>query len=105
MAAAIGLQSIGAVLVPLNTRLRGREVGDVLHRTRARLLVSAGRFLNTYYPAMLDGLDLPALQRVVVVGACEGDDPRQIGWPDFLALGQDVPAASVSARIAAVETG
>lgn len=36
--AALGAQAAGAVLTPLNTRLKGREAGDILRRSRARLL-------------------------------------------------------------------
>src|SRR5512145_1270016 len=36
--AAIGLQSAGAVLVPLNTRMKGREVGYILDKSGARIL-------------------------------------------------------------------
>jgi len=100
VAAAIGIHCTGAVLVPLNTRLRGREVGDILRRTQARVLLSAGRFLNNYYPAMLEGQDLPALLHVVVVDETEGDDPRQICWPQFLTAGEDVAPERVDARMA-----
>ena len=34
---ALGLQSAGAVLVPLNTRYKGREAAYILGRSRARL--------------------------------------------------------------------
>ena len=43
----IGLQSAGAVLVPLNTRFKGAEAGYVLRKSRARLLFTVGEFLGT----------------------------------------------------------
>ncbi|RMD80924.1 MAG: fatty acid--CoA ligase, partial [Candidatus Dadabacteria bacterium] len=50
--AAIGLQSAGAVLVPLNTRFKGSEAGYVLKKSGARLLVTVGEFLGTRYPEL-----------------------------------------------------
>ena len=59
--AAIGLQSAGAVLVPLNTRFKGREAGYVLRKSRARVLVTVGEFLGTRYVESLAGEELPDL--------------------------------------------
>src|SRR5690349_13018487 len=36
--AALGVHGVGGVLVPLNTRMKGREAGYVLARSGARLL-------------------------------------------------------------------
>ena len=37
--AALGAQAAGAIITPLNTRLKGREAADILRRSRARLLM------------------------------------------------------------------
>ncbi|MEH6378348.1 AMP-binding protein [Streptomyces sp. KLMMK] len=50
---ALGAVTAGAVLVPVNTRLRGAEAVQVLARTRARLLFVTGTFLGTSYVAAL----------------------------------------------------
>lgn len=63
--AALGIQAAGAVLVPLNTRLKGREAAHILGRSGARLLFTVGSFLGTDYPALIADQDLPALERVV----------------------------------------
>ena len=65
--AAIGAMAAGAAIVPLNTRLKGKEAGDILRRTGARMLFTVGDFLGTNYPALLAGEDLPALARTVLV--------------------------------------
>ena len=44
--AAVGAMACGATLVPLNTRLKGMEAGDILRRTHARLLFTVGEFLG-----------------------------------------------------------
>jgi len=100
--ALFGLQSVGAVLVPLNTRYKGIEAADILDRSRARVLVAADGFLGNDYVSMLDGHDLPHLRRLVAVRP-EGDPhPRAQPWDDFLASGDGVGDAAVAARLDAV---
>ena len=88
--ALFGLQSVGAVLVPLNTRYKGAEAADIIERSRARILVTVDGFLGNHYPAMLAGHDLPHLERIVVLRA-EADSngpgapvPTET-WEEFLA--------------------
>ncbi|MFI1797811.1 FadD3 family acyl-CoA ligase [Streptomyces sp. NPDC020379] len=113
--AALGAVSAGAVLVPLNTRLKGAEAVQVLKRTRAELLFVTGTFLGTSYVAALrraagagermrgDGpplAELPCLRQVVVLG---GEAPAEfLTWKEFLAAGDEVPAWAVRARANAV---
>ncbi|MFF8379684.1 FadD3 family acyl-CoA ligase [Streptomyces sp. NPDC015661] len=97
---ALGAVTAGAVLVPLNTRFKGTEAADVLRRSRARLLFVTGTFLGTSYVASLrrSGIELPDLERVVVLGDTA---PDEAGWTTlkaFLAEGDTVPAARVRAR-------
>ncbi|WP_419834369.1 AMP-binding protein [Endozoicomonas atrinae] len=63
--AATALQSIGAALVPLNTRMKGSEAGYVLRASGAKLLFCIDQFLNCQYPAMLEGEELPGLEAIV----------------------------------------
>ena len=51
--ALLGLQTAGAVLVPLNTRYKGVEAADILRRSRARLLFTVEGFLGNDYVSML----------------------------------------------------
>jgi acyl-CoA synthetase (AMP-forming)/AMP-acid ligase II len=99
VAAAVGAQRGGGVLVPLNTRLRGGEVADIVRRAKVRYLVSIGTFLGRYYPDMLRGEDMPGLRRTVVLrGAERGDEP----WERFIALGETVAQAAYAARVGAL---
>jgi len=50
---AVAAQICGAAVVPLNTRLKGREAGDILRRTHARMLLTVGDFLGIDYLALL----------------------------------------------------
>ena len=58
--AAIGLQAAGGVLVPLNTRFKGREAGYVLQKSGARMLLCTREFLDTDYVALLEEAHGPA---------------------------------------------
>tara|TARA_R110000772_G_scaffold54227_1_gene123804 strand:+ start:88329 stop:89912 length:1584 start_codon:yes stop_codon:yes gene_type:complete len=93
--AAMGAQTVGGVLVPLNTRLKGAEAGFILRRSGARWLFTVGEFLGMRYPAMLAGEDLPDLQGIVLF---EGDAGEDAAWADFIARGDSVPLAEVEAR-------
>jgi acyl-CoA synthetase (AMP-forming)/AMP-acid ligase II len=93
--AGLAIHSVGAVLVPVNTRMKGTEAADVLLRSGARVLFCAGRFLGTDYPALLAGQALPQLTRRIVFGQTRAGE---FGWRDFLACAAQVPAAAVEAR-------
>ena len=82
---ALGALTVGAAIVPLNTRLKGREAGDILRRTKAKLLFTVDDFLDTDYPALIADEDLPDLRKTLVIGR---------DWEDFLSNGRgsDDPA-------------
>ena len=101
--ALLGLQSVGAALVPLNTRYKGMEAADILDRSRARVLVTVDGFLGNDYLSMLDGHDLSHLERIVVLRADEVSDPRAETWEAFLASGDGVDRDEVRARRSAVD--
>ncbi|MFM9012072.1 MAG: AMP-binding protein, partial [Gemmatimonadota bacterium] len=103
---ALGLQSVGAVLVPLNTRYKGREAAYILGRSRARVLVTVAGFLGNDYEGLLrDAVDvpseLPALDATVVLRA-DAPPAGTIGWDEFLGLGAAVDPDAVEARALAV---
>ncbi len=60
--AAIGAQSLGIVLVPINTRWKGSEAAYALRLSQVKLLFTVGDFLGQSYPQLLAGEDLPDLQ-------------------------------------------
>lgn len=81
--AALAAQSLGAAIVPVNTRFRGAEAAYVLARSRARLLLTVDDFLGVNYPSLLRGRELPDLERIVLL-------PE---WSDFVATGAADDAA------------
>jgi acyl-CoA synthetase (AMP-forming)/AMP-acid ligase II len=98
--AAAGAQAAGAVLVPLNTRLKGREAGVILRRSRARLLVTlGGEFLGTRTVAALRDEDLPHLEKIVALREAEPDTQS---WDAFVTAGAAVSDDEARARADAV---
>ncbi|MFE2557959.1 FadD3 family acyl-CoA ligase [Streptomyces sp. NPDC059352] len=102
---ALGAVTAGAVLVPLNTRFKGTEAAYVLQSSRARLLFVTGTFLGTSYVASLrrSGVELPHLEKVVVLGDTAPDEAAWTTWKAFLAEGDRVPAVRVRARADAID--
>lgn len=101
--AALGAQSIGVAVVPINTRYKGREAAYVLGKSRPRLLVSVGEFLGVDYDESLvaagwEGTDTGCL--VVTLDPPEGCE--RTGWDEFLAMGDDIEETELAARAAAV---
>jgi acyl-CoA synthetase (AMP-forming)/AMP-acid ligase II len=105
--AALGLQSVGGVLVPLNTRFKGREAAYILGKAGVRALVAVREFLDTDYVEMLrEAVDvdteLPDLDTIVIL---QGDAlPGTVTWDDFLAAGTEVDPAESARRAAAVQS-
>ncbi|WP_324261079.1 FadD3 family acyl-CoA ligase [Altererythrobacter sp. H2] len=89
--AAVAAQTCGAAIVPLNTRLKGREAGDILRRTRARILFTVSGFLDIDYPALLAGEDLPYLGETVLLDR---------DWGAFLASGTGPDDTRIDAQLA-----
>ena len=97
--AAIGAQSVGGVLVPLNTRLKGPEAAYILRASGARFLFTVSDFLDVSYPQLLAGEDCGALEQTVMLS---GDSPGTAQWEDFLAAGSDIDTGSIDEREAAL---
>ena len=96
--ACLGLFQAGAVLVPVNTRFKGPEAAEILHRSKARVLVTVTDFLGADHLAMLraTGIDLPDLETVVVARGHAPDGSA--AWADFFVLGERAAFAEVDRR-------
>lgn len=112
------LARIGAVQIPVNTRLRNAEIGYVLtqsdcvalitsqqeHRGSVNLLAVAEEWqpaLREQPPGKLSLPDAPKLRTVIAVG--EASHPAALRWDDLLAQGESVSMETVEARAAAVD--
>ncbi|TFY88204.1 fatty acid--CoA ligase family protein [Pseudomonas nabeulensis] len=100
--AALGIQCVGAVLVPINTRMKGLEAADVLARSGCRVLFAQQQFLGVDYPSLLAPHRPVSLEHLVVLG----DDATALA-PDltlarFLLGAASIDAASAQRRADAV---
>ena len=89
--AAVAAMTCGAAIVPLNTRLKGREAGDILRRTHARMMFTVRDFLGIDYPALLAAEDLPDLAETILL---DGD------FSGFLASGKGAEDEGIDAALA-----
>lgn len=98
--AAIGLQTIGAVLVPLNNRLSGPEAADILRRSGTRVLLTYPQLEQGVPLVMLENEKLPDLQHRILL---RGDDVQASSWSQFLGSGDGVADEEVQRRADSVE--
>jgi fatty-acyl-CoA synthase len=108
---AFAVMKIGAVLVPINTRLRTDDVAYIVDQSGASTLVIAERSGPIDYLGMVrelmpagappGGGRLPQLRRLVVLG----DEPRPATtpWQALLEQGARVTLAALAERAAAVD--
>jgi fatty-acyl-CoA synthase len=107
--AAFAVMKIGAVLVPINTRLRTEDVAYIVGQSDASTLILAERSGPIDYLAMVRELvpanggasRLPALQRLVVLG--EEPRPGTVAWSELLERASTVDDARLAARADAVD--
>ena len=102
--ALLGLLQAGATLVPINTRFKGGEAAEILARSGARALVTVTDFLGVDHLDMLrrSGIDLPAVETVVVAGPAPDDAEP---WHRFLGRADHAAGTEVDRRRAALEAG
>ncbi|MEI6701575.1 MAG: AMP-binding protein [Actinomycetota bacterium] len=103
--AALGITTIGGVLVPLNTRFKGSEAAYILRTAGVELLVTVEGFLGVDYPAMLVGEDLGDLSSIVLLKGSETTIPsgvHALSISELIDLGRDVAASTLLAARAAV---
>ncbi len=99
--AACGIHAAGAILVPLNTRMKGAEANDILDRSGAVALFCIGNFLNQYYPDLIAPERPATLRHIIVLREGFKPNPAQPGdmpWNDFLQQGNAIDPAQVLER-------
>jgi len=63
--AAIAIHKVGGVLVPINTRMKGKEAAYILNNSESKILFSVKAFLGTDYFQLLENEDLPYLKHQI----------------------------------------
>jgi len=80
---------MGGVVVPMNTRYKGKEVDYILNNSEATGLIMTSDFLNIDYVDILDSLrgKIPKLREVIVLG--EKRSEGMTAFQEVLDLGAD----------------
>ena len=100
--AALGIHCAGAVMVPINTRMKGSEAADILQRSGARLLFVQPVFLGTDYLALLAPYRPANLECQVLLGETAAGSHNGLHWDGFLALGAAVSESAALSRASGV---
>ena len=99
--AGLGVHLAGGVLVPVNTRFKGREADFILQKSRARILFTVTDFLDTDYVALLRAADGGSgLDEIVVLRGAVPEGTT--GLAQFLDRADQVSEADGDARAASV---
>ena len=103
--AALGAQSAGAALVPINTRWKGAEAAYVLSASKAVVLVTTVGFLGIDTVGMLRAAEtpLPHLRRIVLLDGSASPEEAPGGadvdhWHTFAARAEEIKATAASGR-------
>jgi acyl-CoA synthetase (AMP-forming)/AMP-acid ligase II len=98
LVAAMGIASVGAILIPVSTRFKGTEIEDLALRGGAKIIVSVGDFLGAHYPDLLTAPTRAQIAEVIVIGPTKTDTP----WDSFMARADRIPPEVLTAREARI---
>jgi fatty-acyl-CoA synthase len=109
--AAFAVMKVGAVLVPVNTRLRTEDVAYILDQSDSTALILAERSGPIDYLGMVrelaplgvprEGTRLPRLRQILLLA--DGPRAQTVAWERLLADGAAVDDATLARRAAAVD--
>lgn len=74
--AAVAIHKVGGVLVPINTRMKGKEAAYILNNSESKILFSVRTFLGTDYFQLLENEDLPYLKYQISLDETEVTDSK-----------------------------
>jgi fatty-acyl-CoA synthase len=88
----LGTARVGAILVNVNPAYRPAELAYALRQSGVRVLVTAERFKTSEYLTMVADVreELPALERVIVLGQERAGAGGDLLWAELLAAGTDI---------------
>lgn len=102
--AALGAQSIGAAMVPINTRYKADEAAYPLVKTAAKLLLCTTGFMGIDSSAALAKAHADGADSIRCIGLHDDADKKD-SWGAFLAAGNAVETSQWSKACDAVEAG
>ena len=97
---ALAIHCVGGVLVPINTRMKGREAADIIERSGTRVLFVVGEFLGSDYPAMIEAHRPASLEGMVVLGDKAGNDNS---LQSFIATGKSFSLEAARERADSIQ--
>ena len=92
--AAVAIHKVGGVLVPINTRMKGKEAAYILNNSESKILFSVRTFLGTDYFQLLENEDLPYLKYQISLDETEATDSK-IAFPTLIDKTLDVQLPEV----------
>lgn len=98
--AALGIQAAGATLVPIGTRLRGREAEGILNDAGARIVFCDLAFGNFNYVEALLERHIPTLETIVVLNGGGENGGKVISLAALRAMAEQTSDAALDQRIA-----
>lgn len=104
--ATLGLQSLGAILVPLNTRMKGSEAADIINRSGSKILLTLPEFKSSAttsirYLDLLKDETLPTVEHTIVL---RDNAANTLSWTEFLAKGEGVDQAVLEKIASSIES-
>ncbi len=100
--AALGVHGAGGVLVPINTRFKGREAGYILERSGAKMLFTVSGFLDIDYVRLLRAqYESDPVQRIVILRGVAPE--RTTSWTSFTLDAEQVSMADLRRRADTIE--
>ena len=101
--ASLGAQSIGGVLVPLNTRFKGDEAAFVVNSSRARFLLCENGFLGIDYIGALSSASLSTPYLELIIRLTGDGPPTSQSWTTFLDSGRSISDTELHHRQESVQ--
>ena len=89
--AAIATHKAGAVIVPINTRMKGKEAAYILNNSEAKILFSVNDFLGVDYFGLLSEEALPYLQKQISLDETESPNASNLKSLMVSGLAIDLP--------------
>ena len=93
--AAIAIHKAGGVLVPINTRMKGKEAAYILNNSEAKILFSVKTFLGIDYFELIENEKLPHLQHQIPLDVTVSKELNQ-SFKDIKEQALDVQLPEVS---------
>ena len=88
---AIATHKAGAVIVPINTRMKGKEAAYILNNSEAKILFSVNDFLGVDYFGLLSEEALPHLQKQIALDETESPNASNLKSLMVSGLAIDLP--------------